>query len=55
MTKIINVEHKSPQRTQLYYRLHTPGWSLFKKTYLILKLLKKILFYNRSMQERLFY
>ena len=30
MTKIINVEHKSPQRTQLYYRLHTPGWSFLK-------------------------
>ena len=25
MTKIINVEHKSPQRTQLHYRLHTLG------------------------------
>ena len=30
MTKIINVEHKSPQRTQLYYRLHTPGWSFLQ-------------------------
>ena len=25
MTKIINVEHKSPLRTQLYHRLHTRG------------------------------